>query len=492
MAADDLPSNTEVVVVGAGIIGGAVACRLARAGRRIALIDPDPQRAAGSATVASGAMLGVLGEVTFDDPEPLRFRVAADAAYAEWLAELDGTAGLATELRRGTFVVASARRASDVRALREIEHAAATTGRGCERVEPEDVPGLAPTDGFWPARVVHLPDEGWVDAPVLRERLVAATAEAGAQVIAGEVARLVEEGGAVRGVVLGCGRRIDAEHVVVCTGPDVPVLLASSGLTGLLPSLVHAKGVSVTLDRRGDAVGVGLSAALRTPNRAFACGLHVVPRADGRVYVGATNRVSRVPSVLGAATGGEVAMLLSQAFRELNSGLADWDIGRVAHGYRALSVDGRAVVGPTDIEGLSVATGCYRDGVLLAPAVARIVQEGLDGCHHPFTTPLRAPAAVSPVDVLQAGAADLAELIHDPDDPAWGDRLERLLLALGTMALQPGDPRAAHLVGLLTALPVTEMLPEAVIEILQETPVQAPKLRLQDDPATTSKRSFQE
>lgn len=469
MADIAVPPDLDVLVVGGGITGASVALRLARTGRRVALVDPDPRGARGSATTASGAMLGVIGEVSHDvDQDALALRVVASAGYEEWLSEIEDTGTKVPRLRHGTFVVISARRAGDALAGEAMQRAAVAMGLPCERVEPEDVPGLAPLPGHRPERVLHLPREGWIDGPSLRGAVVRGAERSGASVIRAGVESLAFDGERVSGVTLINGEQVRADQVVVCAGAESVTLLATSGLPpGLMPAMVRAKGVGVHL-RATPSERAKLTTALRTPNRAFACGLHVIPRTRGEVYVGATNRASRLPHVLGEATVGEVALLLTQAPRELYAGLIAYSLDRAVFGHRALAVDGTPVAGRTAVTGLSVVTGCYRDGVLLAPHLAHVVEQALDGQTDPRLSPDRATPAPSAAQVMSDGAADLAELLLDADDPTWAVQLPNLLRALGTLALQSKDPRSLRLERLLSRHPRIEMLPEGLIELLDD------------------------
>jgi glycine/D-amino acid oxidase-like deaminating enzyme len=120
----------DVVVVGRGIVGAAVAMRLARGGRSVLTIDVgDP---AGSATCASGAMLGVLGELRpHDNPAELALRLEAWARQPSWWDEIGMPPAPA-----GTFVVAGQDRPDDLTALRAMEDEALLHGLRAERVRP--------------------------------------------------------------------------------------------------------------------------------------------------------------------------------------------------------------------------------------------------------------------------------------------------------------------------------------------------------------------
>lgn len=456
-------------MAGGGIVGAAVVERLSREGHRVTwCTEPGALR---GATAASGAMLGVVGEIEpSEDAEDLKLRIDAAALHAHWRDLLRLTTAGA-----GTFVVGSARRPRERETIRAMEVLSRRHGLQCERVAPTDVPGLAPTRSWAPADVLFLADEAWVDPSELVGELRRTAGQTGRVMCVEEPAAAVEHArGRVTGLRTASGRLIEVGEVVVCTGADVASLIAASGLdAALVPTVVRAKGVGIVLARPEGAAGV--QHVLRTPNRAFACGLHVVPRGDACVYVGATNRVSRLPDVLGGATAGEVSLLLGQVLRELAAPLASWDIAGIVSGTRPLAVAGRPIAGRTAFAGLSVATATYRNGVLLAPLLAELVAAelarptGEAGALNRLS-PQGAPADSDPAEVLRRGFGDLADQLMDPDD-LWGEILEPLLSALATTAFAGGDDAdrlREHVFDLIARHPRIEMVPEAVLELLSE------------------------
>jgi glycine oxidase len=121
--------------------------------------------------------------------------------------------------------------------------------------------------------------------------------------------------------------------------------------------------------------------------------LHVVSRGDD-VYVGATNRATSDIAATSDTTVAELLDLLWLSTRQLRTDLERAEVRGVLGGARPLSTDGRPLVGRTNVAGLALATGAYRNGVLLAPAIADIVADELSGRVPPGSTPF-APAAAA-------------------------------------------------------------------------------------------------
>jgi glycine oxidase len=469
MAADSL----EIVVVGAGVIGASVSLRLALAGRRVCLVAPLAQP--GSATTAAGAMLGVLGESVPDETHAARLdaelRIRAHEAWPSWWEQLAELADEVPALRRGTFLIADARRPADTAALRAAETLAQVHHLPVERVAVADVPGLEPSPGDGPVSALYLPDECWIDPRLLLDTLLAAGRRTGrVRNVHASVAEVLTADGAVAGVRLDDGQEHKADEVVVCAGAATTSLLGEElRIRAGSPRILAAKGVAVSL-RPPDALGEAsaFSVPVRTPNREFSCGLHVIPRGDG-VYLGATNRITRWEGLTGAASAGEIAQLVLDASRELSRRLQRWDVSQLHWGRRPLASDGLPVVGPVErTPGLHLATGAYRNGVLLSPMIAAMVEKGLLNVVDARLAP--GPGRLVPRQPWELLADGLAQfesgLRHKDVVPMFPDP-DRLARVLAMVAFEDSAEAArlrGHVESILTDFPIVEMVPEALIE----------------------------
>ena len=107
---------------------------------------------------------------------------------------------------------------------------------------------------------------------------------------------------------------------------------------------------------------------MRTPD------VYLVPRADGDLIVGGTMEEMGFDT---SATAGAVMDLLRHAW-EVLPGLYDLELAEIDVGLRPTVADQLPVIGPVGPDGLFVAGGHYRNGVLLAPATAAHLAEWLD------------------------------------------------------------------------------------------------------------------
>ena len=194
--------------------------------------------------------------------------------------------------------------------------------------------------------------------------LRSAARAAGAAVVDGTVARVtVDASGRASGVVLATGDTLAAGTVVLAAG------CRSGSIDGVpdaaRPPVRPVKGQILTL--RQDPADPLVSRTLRGLVRGSS--IYLVPRDDGRVVVGATVEERGWDR---RATAGGAYELLRDALA-LVPGLDDAELVAVRTGLRPGSPDDLPMVGPSATEGLVVATGHHRNGILLTPITAEAV-----------------------------------------------------------------------------------------------------------------------
>src|SRR6476659_5577995 len=266
----------DVVVVGGGVIGLSCAWRLAQGGARVAVFERG-EPGCGATRVAAG-MLAPVGELTFGEPELLELTLAAAKLYPEFVAELEAATGESTGYERlGALHVAldrdeaaQLRRVHDLQRSLELE-AEWLPPRRCRELEP----GLTPSfhGGVLAA------GEAAVDPRALTRALAAAAEAEGVEVRSHvEVVEGVFEGERLAGVKTAAGEEVRADAVVLAAG-------AWSGAAPWLreearPPVRPVKGQVVELrSRDGEPVARHVLASER---------VYLVPRADGRLVIGAT------------------------------------------------------------------------------------------------------------------------------------------------------------------------------------------------------------
>lgn len=309
-------------MLGAGIIGLTVAEELQRRGHDVRVVDPRP---AGGASYAAAGMLSPAAEVWHGEEDLLRLGAASLALWPELAARL----GVALRTG-GTLLVGQ-----DAGDLQEVHRQVDLLARhGYDVVEldraalREREPALARVAGG-----VLLPDEASVDPRAVCEALLDR-------------------------VPVGPVRR-GAELTVIATGARLPEPWTRlvSGVRGEILRLRSVDPPRRTV--RGWVRGVPV---------------YLVPRDDGGVVLGATSETHDGEPVVTA--GG--ALRLLEAARELWPALDRAELVEGTARDRPATPDGLPLVGPAGVEGVVLAAGHYRHGVLLAPLTARLVADHLE------------------------------------------------------------------------------------------------------------------
>jgi glycine oxidase len=343
----------DLVVVGGGAIGLSCAWRAARDGLRVCVLErAEPGRA------ATHAAAGILAPDLEAEPGAAPLAALGRHSLDLWpafAAELEEATGRDVGFERcGTLLVAFDRdelesvdweRELLARMGLEARHLTASECRALE-------PGLAPSC----AGGLLSPHEAQVDPRRLAAALVDALAAAGGELRAGAEARALA-GGAV---LLADGSRVRGERVLLAAG-------AWTGEDGLVPRRLPVRPVKGQIVRlRGPRPAERMIRSER---------VYVVPRATGEVVVGATVEERGFDT---AVTAGGVLELLREAYRALPE-IAELELVEVAAGLRPGSPDNAPLLGEVGDDGLLVASGHYRNGILLAPATAEAIGALLRG-----------------------------------------------------------------------------------------------------------------
>jgi glycine oxidase len=361
-----LTVTADVVVAGGGVIGTAIAWRAALAGLDVVLVDPDAGDAASG--VAAG-MLAPVSEALFGEGALLAINLLAVQRFPSFAAELEDVTGHEVGLRReGTLAIAYD--PGDLAALMRLTAFRRSAGldaeeldsRACRRLEPfltPDVHGGVVFAGDWS-----------VDNRRYAAALRAAMAAAKVRISRGRVTQARVADGRVRGAGLADGTVIDAAAVVVAAG------WASGTVAGLPAPLRSAvrpvKGQLLRL-RHPDGLPPVISHTIRATVRG--ADVYLVPRADGEVIVGATSE-ERGPDR--TVTAGAVHDLLHDAMSVLPV-TSELILAETCAGLRPGTADNGPIVGRCGVDGLLLATGHYRNGILMSPVTADAIMAVLTG-----------------------------------------------------------------------------------------------------------------
>ncbi len=350
----DVRTGTDVVVIGAGIIGCAIAREVARRGAQVQVLETSGIGA--GATQASAGVLAPYIEAPSRGPL-LELTTRSLAMYDGFVADL-AESGCAVEYARcGTLEVAG-----DGAAAARLRQEQALFPDALhwldEAVAREFEPALPP--GIEGA--LRAPDHGYVRVEELIGALVASMQAHGATLQLGERAQSVRPGAGTLDVQTSGGAVVSARHVVMATGSWT----GQVQVAGTDPPPVHpVRGQLLRLRWPGDPLRAIL----------WGEGCYVVPWRDGTLLVGATMEkvgFDQRPTAAG------VRDLLS-AVCELLPAAWGATFLEARAGLRPASPDGLPFVGPSrEVEGLVYAAGHFRNGILLAPLTAALVADYIE------------------------------------------------------------------------------------------------------------------
>ena len=362
--------DADVIVVGGGVIGTAIAWRAARAGRTVTLIDPgtsDPGTSDRASLVAAG-MLGPVSESVFGEQHLLNLNLHAVDRFPAFNAELEEAAAQSTGLRtEGTLAVAYDN--GDLAALDRLTDFRHALGLKAERLDARECrrrePFLAPSTrgGVLAAGDLSIDNRRYLAA------LSKAAAAAGVRTVAATVTRVrpghVETGSPSTGGLTRTARQvvIAAGHATrLIDGVPEAVRTAIRPVKGQILRLRHPANIPPVLTHTVRAIVQGRD-------------LYLVPRTDGELVVGATQEERGDRDV----TAGAVHDLLRDAVTAVPA-ISELIFAEAGAGLRPGTSDNGPILGPLDDAGrLIIAAGHYRNGILLSGVTAGAVAAVLDG-----------------------------------------------------------------------------------------------------------------
>jgi glycine oxidase len=357
----ELPRSTryDAIVIGAGLIGLACAWRMQGRGLSVLVVDRALEAGAETSHVAAG-MLAPVTEADFGEQALLRVNLRGRERWPAFAAELEERSGLPTGYREsGALVVAADR--DDAEALRRLHEFQLGLGLEAEWLAPSRARRLEPSLSPRIAGGILAHDDAQAD-PRATVRALASVVE---EVTLGVDVEAVEHsGGRVTGVRTSEGP-IECGAVVVAAGAWSPALAPD----GEGPPVRPVKGQIIELRTRA-GMEAPLSRIVRTPR------CYLVPRADGRLILGATVEEQGFDT---AVTADGVFRLLEAAW-EVVPEVGELELIGARAGLRPATPDNGPVVGrDSELEALVWATGHWRNGVLLAPLTGELVAGLLAG-----------------------------------------------------------------------------------------------------------------
>ncbi|WP_421617016.1 glycine oxidase ThiO [Brevibacillus sp. TJ4] len=355
------------LVIGGGIIGLSLAYELSRRGMAVTLVEQGQW--GGQASSAAAGMLAPLKE--FSEPGPmLSLGMESLRLYPEWVQALEESTGRDVQLTRdGILTVAMA---GEEEALAAKFRRQQEAGYPVFWLDGQEALELEPLLTESVSAAIYSPEEGHINNRLLLQALVTACRLQGVQLLDGcVVSKLAVSAGRVIGAHTSAGTLL-ADQTVVCSGAWAGIMLE------LLDVAVPVRPV------RGQIAAVS-SAGIALRKVIFGSGGYITPKKDGKIVIGATEDdcgFQQVVTLSGLSRVMQGVMpyvpaLESAAFLEAWAGL------------RPATPDGKPLLGKVPgWEGLFIAGGHFRNGILLSPVtavrMADLLEKGTDEALQPF------------------------------------------------------------------------------------------------------------
>lgn len=336
--------RSDVLIVGGGIIGLAIALELHQQGTQVTVLSRDFAEAAGH---AAAGMLAPSAEKIVSEPMAELCFSSLDL-YPNWISKLEDLTGQDTGYWPCGILVPELRdRNTNSHSNSNLLPLSAQATHCYQSGLSSDVVGAH-----------FYPEDAQVDNRALMKALRMAVQEAGIDIKSGvSVEGFIQKKQRVIGLRTSAGE-MHAEHYVLATGAWSQEILPIP----VTPRKGQMASVRVPL-------GYGQAQPLRRV--LFGRNIYIVPRRDGRIILGAT--VEDVGFALHNTPAG-IKALFDEAIA-LYPVLKDFAIDECWWGFRPATPDELPILGAGPCENLTLATGHYRNGVLLAPITAKLIAD---------------------------------------------------------------------------------------------------------------------
>jgi glycine oxidase len=343
----------DVAIAGGGLIGGTIAFELARAGLDVGLFDRR-QPGGGASWAAAGILSPAPENAGMISTVPLGR--ASLQLYPGFVASVEEISGQSAGYRtRGTLEALFSTDAQEkLSTIIALHHG---LGLKAEPVSAEDARQMEPALSPDLEAAVFRPDEACVDNRALTKAVLTAAERSGVKLFPGSnVQSIAKNGGRCAGFIVD-GEKMESRWTIIAAGCSSAEIEGAAQYAPVRP----AKGQMIALRRKDFSIERVL----------WSDHVYLVPRNDGKILAGAT--VEYVGFEKNVTAGG-VQKILTAAL-QLAPALADAQIEENWAGLRPDSPDHLPIIGPTDLDGLLIATGHFRSGILLAPITAQLIRE---------------------------------------------------------------------------------------------------------------------
>ncbi|RYE14946.1 MAG: FAD-binding oxidoreductase [Rickettsiales bacterium] len=365
----------DLSIIGNGILALSTAYEFIKNNSKSKIAIIGQKHRSNGATIAAGAMLNCFAEVTncslkFNESRSkLEMAIKALYLWEEWIENINSLVNKEDQIsiNNGTFVILNSKSGIlDSENFSSMISALNSYNEYYEEVDPIDIPGLDPIEDSRPLKSIYLPREGCINPFSLintLEKILISTNQV--DFIEDEVIK-IDSNKIINYIETNRGYKLSSDHYLIAAGAySQRIIDLIPELNKRIPRILAGVGYSLVIEQQKNKV----TNVIRTPNRAGACGLHVLPYNDTSLYIGASNNVSFEPQ--SDPSMGLIHFITECAIEQINQEYHRSKILKINTGNRPATLDTYPLIGETSIKGLWIITGTYRDGFHQSPLLAK-------------------------------------------------------------------------------------------------------------------------